>query len=89
VTVIGSADLLAGLRADTIDYVKNPTTERAMVKTLDQMQAALDRGNAFGAYFLMLQYIVQLDRAVDTRAISAADAHRLAADARLVMDSFL
>jgi hypothetical protein len=89
VTVVGSGELLAQLRADTIDDVMNSTTESALVATLDQLARSLERGNTFGAYLSMLQYIVQLDRAVDTRAISAADARQLAAQARLVLDSFM
>jgi hypothetical protein len=88
-TVIGAEELLAQLRADTITYVTNPTTERALVATLDKVRLAMQQGNPFSAYFAILQYIVQLDRAVDTRAISGANAMTLIAQARVVLDAMM
>jgi hypothetical protein len=89
ITVTSGADLLAQLRADTITYVTNPTTERALVATLDKVRLAMQQDNPFSAYFAILQYIVQLDRAVDTRAISGANAMTLIARARVVLDAMM
>jgi hypothetical protein len=87
VTVIGGDDLLGQLRFSTIAYVTNPATERAMLATLDRVQAAAEAGNTWGAYIGMITYVIQLDRAVTTRAVSPADARELALLARQALDA--
>jgi hypothetical protein len=87
VTVIGGDDLLGQLRFSTIAYVTNPATERAMLATLDRVRAAAEAGNTWGAYIGMITYVIQLDRAVTTRAVSPADARELALLARQALDA--
>ena len=89
VTVRSAADLLAQLRADTITYVTNPPAERALLATLDRVQQSYERGNTFGAYLSILTYVVQMDRYVDTRAISPANATQLISDARQFLNSVM
>jgi hypothetical protein len=89
VTIIGSNDLLTLLRAATINDVTNARTERTMIATLDQVQASATAGNVWGAYVGMLKYIIQLDQAVDTRAVSASNAQELATLARQALDAMM
>jgi hypothetical protein len=89
VTVRSAGDLLAQLRADTITYVTNLTAERALLATLDRIQQEYARGNTWGVYTSILTYVIQMDRYVDTRAVSAANAHQLISDARTFLDGVM
>ena len=86
VTVLGATDLLANLRANTIDLVTNSSAERALVATLDQ---AIQSNNALGVYMALLKYVVQMDRYVDSRQVTPAAAQQLLSEARLVVDAIL
>jgi hypothetical protein len=60
VTVIGAAELLSTLRTDTVDLVKNPAHEWALLRPLDQAQQAMKAGNPLAAYLSMLRYRVNV-----------------------------
>jgi hypothetical protein len=78
VTVIGAGELLAQLRAETIDRVSNPTAERALVATVDQARSAAASGNSFGVYLALLKYVIQLDAYESRRMVTSAAANQLA-----------
>jgi large repetitive protein len=86
VTVIGATDLLAKLRADTIDLVTNSSAERALVATVDQ---AIQSSNSWGVYMALLKYVVQMDRYLDSRQVSPAAAQQLLLEARLVLNAIM
>jgi hypothetical protein len=90
VTVVATAtpslsELLDRLRADTITVVTNSSAERSLVATIDQARTAASRGNSWGVYTSLLTYVVQIDRYIDTGAVSPAAAQQLVAEARLVL----
>jgi hypothetical protein len=87
ITVIGAGDLLAQLRADTIDAVTNPTAERALLATIDRAIAAQASGNVFDIYTAILSYVVRLDAYESRRMVSPAAAHELVVLARQALDA--
>lgn len=89
VTVLGAVDLLAQLRADTIDLVTNSSAERALVATVDQAIQATNSGNIWGTYAALLKYVIQMDRYVDSRAVSPVAAQQLLTQAREALNAFL
>ena len=89
VTVLGAGDLLAQLRADTIDLVTNNSAERALVATIDQAIQASNNGNTWGAYMALLKYVVQMDRYLDNRAVSPAAAQQLLTQAREILNAII
>jgi hypothetical protein len=89
VTVTGAADILAQLRADTIDLVINASAERALVASVDQAIQASNNRNVFGAYFALLKYVIQIDSYVDSRAVSPVAAQQLLMQARLALNAII
>ena len=86
VTVLGAADALAQLRADTIALVDHSSTERNMLAALDIARYMLNSGNTGMARLMLAQYDLQLTRGVATRRISADDAAQLRAQLEVVRD---
>jgi hypothetical protein len=89
VTVLGSEDLFASLRANTIDLVSNTSAERSLLATIDAAQQAYERGNSLGAYFTMLRFVVQLDTYQSKRMVSPTVARQLIEEARQVVNSMI
>lgn len=58
VTVLGAADLLTMLRADTDQLVTNRLAERTLLMSLDLARASLATGNTWRSYAALLQYRV-------------------------------
>ncbi len=89
VTVLDAQELLALLRADTIELVTNSMTERALLQSLDKAQTALSTGNTLRAYGALLEYRVQLTYYERLGRISPDVAAPLQARARQVMDAIV
>lgn len=89
VTVLGADDLLAQLHDDTIDLVTNSGAERALVATVDQAIQASNNGNTWGTYMALLKYVIQMDRYVDSHAVSPSAAQQWLTQARQVLDTIL
>ncbi|HEX5165281.1 MAG TPA: HYR domain-containing protein [Thermomicrobiales bacterium] len=87
VTVLGASDLLGGLRGGTIDAVSDRTAERALLRTLDQVDVALRSGNSIRAVFGMLQFWIQVDLYARHGRIAAVDLRQLHTGVRQVIDA--
>jgi large repetitive protein len=87
VTVLGANDLLAQLRASTIDLVSNSNAERALVATVDQAIRASNSGNYWGTYAALLKYVIQIDSYANSRAVSPVAAQQLLTQAMQVLDA--
>ncbi len=89
VTVRGAADLIAGLRADTISLVGSTSAERHLVSLLDRAQARLAATDNFGAFAAVFGYTWQVGRYKSSGIISPATAGQLYSGAGLVMNALL
>jgi len=60
VTVVGTADLLKLLRADTITLVTSRSHERALLRPLERAETSLQAGQTMRAYAFLIQYRMQV-----------------------------
>jgi predicted outer membrane repeat protein len=81
--------LLDQLHEDTFTLVTNPTTERALLTTLDRVQQYVDSGNSFMAYLTTLQYVLQVDQQRRSGLITPAAASQLLTHAQALVRSLL
>ena len=87
ITVMGAADLLPDLRANTMTLVTNRTTERMLLLPLDQAQKALKTRNTFRAYLSLLQYRLMLDWYARTGQVPPTAVQQLHTGADQVLDA--